>query len=64
MLDFTGSVRALMPLVERIELGPIEPVGEPGDGSVAYMRVLRITTASCTFELTLMADDAAVLAVL
>ncbi len=61
MLDYTGIVRVLMPSVERVELRPIEPVGEPGDGSVPYMRVLRIVTRSCTLELTLMAEQVAVL---
>ncbi len=61
MLEFNGSVRALLPYVERIELGPIEPVGEPGDGSIPYMRVLRIIAAGCRFEITLMAEEHAVL---
>ncbi len=64
MLDFVGTVKAILPYIERIELGPIEPVGEPGDGSPAFMRVLRIFGAGCTFEITLMAEDAAVLATL
>jgi len=61
MLDFVGSVRAILPYIERIELGPVEPVGEPGDDSIPWMRVLRITSATCTFEITLMAEDKTVL---
>ncbi len=64
MLDFVGSVKAILPYIERIELGPIEPVGEPGDDSLPYMRVLRIFGAGCTFEITLMAENAEVLTTL
>jgi hypothetical protein len=61
MLNFVGTVQAFLPYIERIELGPLEPVGEPGDGSIPYQRVLRITTAGCTFEVMLMAEKRKIL---
>ena len=61
MLDLYGRLQAVIAFIEKIELGPIEPVGEPGDGSIPWQRVLRVETMDSTLILTLMAEDRSVL---
>lgn len=62
MIDLHGDINALLPFVETIELGPIEPVGEPGDGSITWQRVLRIVMVGATLTIVLMAEERDILA--
>jgi len=50
MLHLTGNIRSIMSYVDSVKLGPIEPVGESGDGSVAWQRVVRIGTMTAVLE--------------
>ncbi len=57
MIEFHGDIRALLSYVERVEMSPIERVGEPGDGSVTWQRTIRIKLFSGQLTLTLMTDE-------
>ncbi len=60
-MNVYGTVEALLAYVEEIEVDAIDSVGEPGDGSIRYQRVLRIKSLGTTLVLRLMADEAEVL---
>ena len=61
MFEIHGKVQALIPYVEQIEVDAIDAVGEPNDGSIGYMRILRIKAMGTMLEITLMADDPEIL---
>jgi len=61
MITRHRNVELLVPYVERVEIDAVGPVGEPGDGSISWQRVVRVEGAGFALTITFMAEEAELL---